>query len=147
MFLQIIAMLVVIVALVELANYIMTVFGDVWGAPLTFQRMAGWVFAPVAWAIGIPWEEAIDAGRLLGLKFILNEVFAYLEQARLQTVSPDLLSARTDLMMLYALCGFANFSSVGITIAIMIEAGSESSEAMMMWPSAASPTTGLRMIE
>ncbi|BCW89827.1 Putative nucleoside permease NupX [Alphaproteobacteria bacterium SO-S41] len=117
MFLQIIAMLIVIVALVELANYMMLVFGDVWGAPLTFQRMAGWVFAPIAWAIGIPWDEAVDAGRLLGLKFILNEVFAYLEQARLQSVSPDLLSARTDLMMLYALCGFANFSSVGITIA------------------------------
>ena len=117
MFLQIIAMLVVMVALVELANYMLGVFGDVWGAPLTFQRMAGWAFAPVAWAIGIPWDEALDAGRLLGLKFILNEVFAYLEQARIQSVSPDALSARTDLMMLYALCGFANFSSVGITIA------------------------------
>lgn len=114
MFLQIIAMLVVMVALVALANYMLAVFGDVWGAPLTFERMAGWVFAPVAWAIGIPWSEAIDAGKLLGLKFILNEVVAYLQQAALPA---DALSPRTDLMMLYALCGFANFSSVGITIA------------------------------
>ena len=62
----------------------------------------------------MPWDEALDAGRLLGLKFILNEVVAYLQQASLPA---DALSARTDLMMLYALCGFANFSSVGITIA------------------------------
>jgi CNT family concentrative nucleoside transporter len=114
MFLQIIAMLVVVIALVALANYMLGGFGDVWGAPLTFERMAGWVFAPVAWAIGIPWSEAVEAGKLLGLKFILNEVVAYLSQASLPA---DTLSARTDLMMLYALCGFANFSSVGITIA------------------------------
>lgn len=114
MFLQIIAMLVVVIALVALANYMLAGLGDVWGAPLTFERMAGWIFAPIAWCIGIPWEEAIDAGRLLGLKFILNEVVAYLQQAALPA---DTLSARTDLMMLYALCGFANFSSVGITIA------------------------------
>lgn len=114
MFLQIIAMLVVMVALVALANYMLGVFGDVWGAPLTFERIAGWLFAPIAWLIGIPWGEAADAGQLLGLKFILNEVVAYLQQAALPA---DALSPRSDLMMLYALCGFANFSSVGITIA------------------------------
>jgi CNT family concentrative nucleoside transporter len=114
MFLQIIAMLVVVIALVALANYMLSALGDVWGAPLTFERMAGWAFAPIAWCIGVPWDEALDAGRLLGLKFILNEVVAYLQQASLPA---DALSARTDLMMLYALCGFANFSSVGITIA------------------------------
>jgi len=114
MFLQIIAMLVVAVALVALANYMLANVGDVWGAPLTFERMAGWLFAPIAWLIGIPWNEAADAGQLLGLKFILNEVVAYLHQAALPA---EALSARSDLMMLYALCGFANFSSVGITIA------------------------------
>jgi CNT family concentrative nucleoside transporter len=114
MFLQIIAMLIVVIALVALANYMLGVFGDVWGAPLTFERMAAWFFAPIAWAIGIPWSEAIEAGKLLGLKFILNEVVAYLSQASLPA---NTLSDRTDLMMLYALCGFANFSSVGITIA------------------------------
>ncbi|MCC6920664.1 MAG: nucleoside:proton symporter [Alphaproteobacteria bacterium] len=114
MFLQIIAMLIVAVALVALANYMLANLGDVWGAPLTFERMAGWLFAPIAWLIGIPWDEAADAGQLLGLKFILNEVVAYLHQAALPV---DSLSPRSDLMMLYALCGFANFSSVGITIA------------------------------
>lgn len=114
MFLQIIAMLIVAVALVALANHILANLGDVWNAPLTFERMAGWLFAPIAWLIGIPWDEAADAGQLLGLKFILNEVVAYLQQAALPA---DVLSPRTDLMMLYALCGFANFSSVGITIA------------------------------
>lgn len=114
MFLQIIAMLVVAVALVALANHILSNLGDVWGAPLTFERMAGWMFAPIAWLIGVPWDEAADAGQLLGLKFILNEVVAYLQQAAFPA---DTLSPRTDLMMLYALCGFANFSSVGITIA------------------------------
>ncbi len=114
MFLQIIAMLVVVIALVALANYMLGGFGDVWGAPLTFERMAGWIFAPIAWCLGIPWGEAVDAGQLLGIKFIVNEVVAYLQQAALPA---DTLSARTDLIMLYALCGFANFSSVGITIA------------------------------
>lgn len=114
MFLQIIAMLVVVIALVALANYMLGGFGDVWGAPLTFERMAGWVFAPIAWCLGIPWSEAVDAGQLLGIKFIVNEVVAYLQQASL---GADVLSDRTDLIMLYALCGFANFSSVGITIA------------------------------
>lgn len=114
MFLQIIAMLVVVIALVALANYMLGGFGDVWGAPLTFERMAGWIFAPIAWCLGIPWNEAIDAGQLLGVKFIINEVVAYLQQAALPA---DALSDRTDLIMLYALCGFANFSSVGITIA------------------------------
>jgi CNT family concentrative nucleoside transporter len=114
MFLQIVAMLIVAVALVALANYILANLGDIWGAPLTFQRMAGWLFAPVAWLIGVPWNEAADAGQLLGLKLILNEVVAYLQQAALPV---EALSPRTDLMMLYALCGFANFSSVGITIA------------------------------
>ncbi len=114
MFLQIIAMLIVAVALVALANLLLSNLGDVWGAPLTFQRMAGWLFAPIAWLIGIPWDEAADAGQLLGLKLILNEVVAYLQQAALPV---DALSQRTDLIMLYALCGFANFSSVGITIA------------------------------
>lgn len=114
MFLQIIAMLIVAVALVALANYILANAGDVWGAPLTFERIAGWLFAPIAWLIGVPWDEAAAAGQLLGLKFILNEVVAYLQQAGLPA---ETLSPRTDLMMLYALCGFANFASVGITIA------------------------------
>jgi hypothetical protein len=83
-------MLVVVIALVALANYMLSALGDVWGAPLTFERMAGWAFAPIAWCIGVPWDEALDAGRLLGLKFILNEVVAYLQQASLPA---DALSA------------------------------------------------------
>jgi len=115
MWLQIIGLLIVVLALVALANMILHgLVGDVWGAPLTFERMAGWLFAPIAFIMGIPWNEALPAGELLGLKLILNEVVAYLRQA---AMAPETLSSRTDLMMLYALCGFANFSSVGITIA------------------------------
>ncbi len=115
MFLQIIALLIVVIALVALLNGILAAtVGEVWGSALTFERMAGWLFAPIAWAMGMPWSEAVNAGELLGLKVILNEVVAYLRQAALPA---EALSDRSDLMMLYALCGFANFSSVGITIA------------------------------
>ena len=114
MYLQIIAMLVVMVALVALVNYCLGGFGGVWGAPLTFERMVGWAFAPIAWAIGIPWEEAAQAGQLLGVKTVLNELMAYIQMAGLPD---DALSPRSDLIMIYALCGFANFASVGIMIA------------------------------
>lgn len=114
MYLQIIALLLVMTALVALANYMLGGFGNFAGAPLTFERMVGWLFAPFAWAMGIPWEEAAQAGQLLGLKTVLNELVAYFQMAALPT---DALSPRSDLIMIYALCGFANFASVGITIA------------------------------
>ena len=111
---QIIAMLVVVVALVALLNVILSSFPPVWGAPLTLQRIFGWLFAPVVWLIGVPWQQSAAAGSLLGLKTSLNEVIAYLGMAALPAGTLD---PRSMLIMVYALCGFANFSSVGILIA------------------------------
>jgi CNT family concentrative nucleoside transporter len=111
---QIIAMLVVVVALVALLNVILASLPPVWGAPLTLQRMFGWLFAPVVWLIGVPWQQSAAAGSLLGLKTSLNEVIAYLGMAALPAGTLD---PRSMLIMVYALCGFANFSSVGILIA------------------------------
>ena len=111
--LNICAMLIVLIALVTLVNNIIGLLPDVAGAPLTLQRLFGWVMAPLAWLLGIPWAEATSAGQLLGTKMVLNELIAYTDLAHL---GPDQLSDRTRLIMTYALCGFANFASIGITI-------------------------------
>jgi CNT family concentrative nucleoside transporter len=111
--LNIIAMLIVLVALVTLLNGAIGLLPDVNGAPLTLQRMAGWLLSPVAWLMGIPWGEAQTAGGLLGTKLILNELLAYAEMAALPR---DALSPHSALIMTYALCGFANFGSLGIMI-------------------------------
>ena len=112
--LNIVAMLLVMVALVHLANAMLSVFPDIAGAPVTLQRVLGIAMAPVCWLMGIPWSEAPVAGSLMGIKTILNEFIAYLELAKLPA---DALSERSRLIMLYALCGFANFASLGIMIA------------------------------
>lgn len=110
---QIVAMLIVFVALVALANAMLGVFPEIAGAPLTLQRILGVLFAPLAWTTGVPWDEAAAAGQLLGTKTVLNEFVAYLDLAR----TPDaVLGARSRLLMTYALCGFANLGSVGILI-------------------------------
>jgi len=111
--LAIVAMLVVLVALVSLANLLLALFPEVWGSALTLQRMFGWVLSPVAWLMGIPWNEATTAGALLGTKTVLNELIAYTDLARLGDSD---LSPRSRLIMTYALCGFANFGSLGIMI-------------------------------
>ena len=110
---QIVAMLIVLVALVYLANAILALLPSVADAPLTLQRILGWLFAPLAWAAGVPWSEAQAAGALLGTKTALNEFIAYLDLAKLP---PEVLSQRSKLLMTYALCGFANFGSLGILI-------------------------------
>jgi concentrative nucleoside transporter, CNT family len=112
--LNITAMLIVFVALVHLANAMLGLFPDVLGAPLTLQRALGWVMAPVCWLMGIPWSQAATAGGLMGIKTILNELVAYLELA---AVPDGALDPRSRLIMLYAMCGFANFGSLGIMIA------------------------------
>ena len=108
---QIVAMLIVLVALVYLANAILALLP--FAEPLTLQRIFGWLFAPLAWAAGVPWSEAHAAGALLGTKTVLNELVAYLELAK---TPADVLSPRSKLLMTYALCGFANFGSLGILI-------------------------------
>jgi CNT family concentrative nucleoside transporter len=111
--LNVIAILVVLIALVALVNQGLALAPWVGGSPLSLERMSGWLFAPLAWLMGIPWEEAIAAGRLLGIKTVLNEFLAYLQLA---AFDPSTLSNRTRLIVIYALCGFANFGSMGIQI-------------------------------
>src|SRR5215468_1501905 len=111
--LNICAMIIVLVALVHLVNAILGLLPDIAGAPISLQRMLGTVMAPVCWLMGIPWDQAVTAGSLMGIKTILNELIAYLEFSKLP---PDALDPRSRLIMLYALCGFANFGSLGIMI-------------------------------
>jgi CNT family concentrative nucleoside transporter len=113
LFLNIVAMLIVLVALVQLSNLILGLIPDIGGAPLSLERLLGWLFAPVAWALGIPWAEATTAGGLLGIKTALNEFLAYIALADLPAGT---LSARSSLIMSYALCGMANFGSLGIML-------------------------------
>ncbi len=111
--LNIVALLIVLVALVALANMALGLLPDAGGAPLTLQRMLGWLMAPVCWLMGLPWSEAATAGGLMGEKVVLNEFIAYLDLARLPAGA---LSERSRLIMTYALCGFANFGSLGIML-------------------------------
>ena len=109
----VVAMLVVMIALVSLANGIIGLIGQPFGVTLTLQRMLGWAAAPLAWLIGIPWAEAQTAGGLIGVKTVLNEMLAYLEMARMPETE---LSPRSRLILTYALCGFANLGSLGILV-------------------------------
>lgn len=106
--LNIVAMLIVLVALVSLANAVLSALG----VP-SLQTLLGWVMAPVVWLAGVPWSEAPAAGALMGTKTVLNELIAYVDLANLP---PGTLSERSRLIMTYALCGFANFGSLGIMI-------------------------------
>jgi concentrative nucleoside transporter, CNT family len=110
--LNIIAMLIVLVALVSLANAILSLLPEIGGA-ITLQRMLGYVMAPVCWLMGLPWPQAIPAGSLMGTKTVLNELIAYVDFSKLGT---DVLDPRSQLIMLYAMCGFANFGSLGIMV-------------------------------
>ncbi len=107
------AMLIVIVALVALANQLLGFATAPLGLKLSFEQILGWAFAPLAWLIGIPWAECTAAGALLGVKTVLNEFVAYLQLA---AAPPGALSDRSRLILTYALCGFANFGSLGIMI-------------------------------
>ncbi len=114
MWLSIVAMLLVMVALVALGDIVLRQLPAVLGTPLTVERIFGWLFAPVVWLYGVPWDQAATAGALMGDKTILNEFVAYLNLAALPEGALD---ARSRLIMLYAMCGFANLGSVGILIA------------------------------
>jgi CNT family concentrative nucleoside transporter len=107
---NVIAMLLVFIALVHLVN---AGLGAIAGETLRLQTMLGYAMAPLCWLMGLPWNEAITAGSLMGIKTVLNEFIAYLDLAALPQ---DALSPRSRLIMTYALCGFANFSSLGIMI-------------------------------
>jgi len=111
--LNMIAMLIVFVALVALVNLMLSALPLIGGDPITLERVLGLIMAPVCWLIGIPWSQAVNAGTLMGIKTVLNELIAYLHMSRMPA---DSLDPRSRLIMLYAMCGFANFGSVGIMI-------------------------------
>ncbi|MBI4195514.1 MAG: nucleoside:proton symporter [Betaproteobacteria bacterium] len=111
--LNIVALLIVLVALVTLVNLALGALPEVGGKSLTLQRILGALMAPLVWLAGVPWNESLAAGALMGTKTILNEFIAYADMAQLP---PEALSPRSRLIMTYALCGFANFGSLGIMI-------------------------------
>ena len=108
------AMLLVFVALVALFNSALSLLPYSSDDPLTLQTILGWMFAPLVWLMGIPWQEAQLAGTLMGIKTALNELLAFLALVDLPAES---LSDKSTIIMTYALCGFANFGSLGIMIA------------------------------
>jgi CNT family concentrative nucleoside transporter len=110
---SIVAMLVVLVALVQLSNLLLGCLPSFYEEPLTLQRLLGFVMAPITWLMGIPWEETTISGSLMGTKTVLNEFLAYVA---LSELPQEALSERTRLIMTYAMCGFANFGSLGIMI-------------------------------
>jgi CNT family concentrative nucleoside transporter len=110
------AMVLAFVALVALANGLLGGLGNMVGIPeLSFQRLVGYLFAPVMFLIGIPWTEALTAGGLFGTKLVLNEFVAFID---LGQMGPALLSDRSRAIVTFALCGFANFSSIAIQLAV-----------------------------
>jgi len=109
----IVAMLIVLIALVTRVNLALGLLPQWDGTPITLQRVLGYVMAPLTWLAGVPWAEAVTAGALMGTKTVLNEFIAYVDLAQLPAGA---LSARSRLIMTYALCGFANFGSLGILI-------------------------------
>jgi CNT family concentrative nucleoside transporter len=110
---NIVAMVIVLVALVFLVNLGLRLLPEVGGGPITLQRLLGYAMAPVMWLVGIPWSECLTAGSLMGTKTVLNELIAYVDMSR---VDPALLSDRSRIILTYAMCGFANPGSLGIMI-------------------------------
>ena len=110
------AMVLAFVALVALANGLLGWAGSWFGyGDLSFQQLLGYVFAPIMFLIGVPWEDAGLAGGLFGTKIVLNEFVAFIELGQLDAAA---ISERTRAIITFALCGFANFSSIAIQMAV-----------------------------
>jgi concentrative nucleoside transporter, CNT family len=110
------AMVLAFVALVALANGILGGIGNMIGQPgWSFQGAIGWLFAPVMFLIGVPWNEAGTAGGLFGTKLVLNEFVAFIDLGKM---GAEVLSDRSRAIVTFALCGFANFSSIAIQMAV-----------------------------
>ncbi|MFP6624399.1 MAG: nucleoside transporter C-terminal domain-containing protein [Myxococcota bacterium] len=108
-------MLVAFVALIAFSNDVLASLGGLAGVPdLTLQKILGWLLAPFAWLMGIPWEDARSVGAMLGMKTILNEFFAYQELGR--AIQAGEISERAAIVASYALCGFANLGSLAILL-------------------------------
>ncbi|MEM8725476.1 MAG: nucleoside transporter C-terminal domain-containing protein [Pseudomonadota bacterium] len=113
LFLAVIAVIIVVFALVSLTDQVLALLPLVGDEPITLKRVFGWLFAPLMWAIGVPWAEAEAAGSVMGTKAILNEYVAYLELAALPEGT---FGERSLLIVTYALCGVANLASVGLLV-------------------------------
>ena len=115
------AMLLAFIALLAMGNYFLESFGDLTGLnsiipeeSLRIETILGWILAPITFIIGVPWADAVNMGSLLGTKVVLNEFVAYLQMSEM--VENTVLSQKTITMATFALCGFANFSSIAIQI-------------------------------
>ena len=106
-------MLIAALALLWLVNAGLGAFPDVAGAPLSIERILGWIFAPLMYMVGVPWNEAAQSGSLMGVKTVLTEFVAFLQLAELPQEAMD---PRTRMITAHAICGFANFGSMGILI-------------------------------
>ena len=102
------AMLIAFVATIAMINAILSIFG------VSLEQILGWVFSPLAWTMGVPWEEANLVGSLMGKKLVLTELIAFVDLSDL--ISNNLLSKKSAIISSYALCGFANFASIGIQL-------------------------------
>ena len=109
------AMLIAFVALIAMGDWVLH-FIVLWGEPLTLARIFSWIFAPIALAMGVPWEEAPTVASLLGEKLVLTEFIAYKHLGELMAADTPALSQRSAIIASYALCGFANFASIGIQL-------------------------------
>ncbi len=109
------AMLIAFVGLIAMGDYILSLIPFA-GAPLSMSRIFGWVFSPIAFSMGVPWHEAPTVGRLLGEKIVLTEFIAYVHLGEMVQSTHAVLSQRSAIIASYALCGFANFASIGIQL-------------------------------
>tara|TARA_R110000824_G_scaffold104360_13_gene247763 strand:- start:1385 stop:2656 length:1272 start_codon:yes stop_codon:yes gene_type:complete len=112
-FLAVIGIILVVFALVALVDQMLTILPYIDGQAITIRRAFGWLFAPLMWTLGVPWDQAPAAGALMGTKTILNEYVAYLDLSALPDGTFD---PRSQLIVVYALCGFANLASVGLLV-------------------------------
>lgn len=113
LFLAVIGVIIVVFALVNLVDQLLSLAPLVEGEAVTLRRIFGWLLAPIMWALGINWDQAVTAGGLMGTKAILNEYVAYLD---LSALAPGTLDPRSMLITTYALCGVANLASIGLLV-------------------------------
>ncbi len=116
LFLNIIATLIVFIALIYLANALLGLLPTFSDAPIKLQTLLGFLLKPLVWVMGVPWAETTTAGSLLGIKTVINELVAFEEFSKISTSA---LSPKSSVIMTYALCGFANLSSIGLQIATL----------------------------
>jgi CNT family concentrative nucleoside transporter len=109
------AMLIAFVGLIAACDWVLS-FVALSGEPLSLSRILGWLFSPIAFAMGVPWSEATVVGGLLGEKIVLTEFIAYIHLGELVAAQPAVLSERSAIIASYGLCGFANFASIGIQL-------------------------------